>query len=171
MAKKANEQTENYNEEANDSGLSDLDFNVEDEYKPEPLIPKGTYHAVVTNVSFNAAQACIVWDLCLHDNGGFMNDDSTPIDGAHVWHRNWLPRPGDEDLITKSGKNKRQNKINMLRDFSDELSLDMTTPEVIANAIAEAEWVGVEVDADVDINEYQGKFNNQVNRLRKSKMF
>lgn len=153
-------------------GLGELDFNVDDEYKPDPLIPKGTYHGVTTKVSFVPAQSCILWDVCLHDNGGVMNDGETPIDGAHVWFRNWLPKPGDENELTKSGKNnKRQSKINMLKDFSENLGLDMSTPTKIAEAIANAEWIGVEVDADVDIDEYQGKFRNTVNRLNKSKMF
>jgi len=145
---------------------------VNDEYKPDPLIPKGTYHGVVTNVSVNPSQYCIIWDICLHDNGGTMNDGESPIDGAHVWFRNWLPRPGDEDVLTKSGKNnKRQSKINMLQDFSEKLDVDMSTPQKIATSISEAEWIGIEVDADVDIDEYQGKFRNNVNRLRKSNMF
>jgi len=42
--------------------LNNLDFNVDEEYKPEPLIPKGTYHGVATKVSFMPSQFCIVWD-------------------------------------------------------------------------------------------------------------
>lgn len=153
-------------------GLGELDFNVTDEYKPDPLIPKGTYYGVVTKVSFNPEQHCIIWESCLHDNGGVMNDGESPIDGAYVWFRNWLPRPGDEDTLTKSGKStKRQSKINMLKDFSEALGVDMSTPQQIATAISEAQWMGLEVEADVDIDEYMGKFRNNVNRLRKSKMF
>lgn len=174
MAKKETTTTDDnqdYNDEIQDA-LAGMDFNVDDEYKPDPLIPKGTYHGVVTNVSVNPAQHCIMWDICLHDNGGNMNDDESPIDGAHVWFRNWLPKEGDESIPTKSGKtNKRQSKINMLSDFSKELEVDMATPQVIAASISEALWIGLEVDADVDIDEYQGKFRNNVNRLRKSKMY
>lgn len=165
---------DNYNEEGQDGAdvLNSMDFNVEDEYKPDPLIPKGTYHGVVTNVSVNPAQYCIIWDICLHDNGGAMNDGESPIDGAHVWFRNWLPKPGDENILTTSGKtNKRQSKINMLRDFSEGLKVVMSTPTQIAESIANAEWIGIEVDVDVDIGEWQGKFRNEVNRLKKSTMF
>ena len=59
----------------------------------------------------------------------------------------------------------------MLKDFSEELGIDMSTPAKIATSLAEVEWVGLEVDADVDINEYQGRFSNQINRMHKSKMF
>jgi len=164
---------DNYDENVDPSDvLGSMDFNVDDEYKPDPLIPKGTYHGVVTNVSFNPTQYCIIWDICLHDNGGVMNDGETAIDGAHVWFRNWLPKPGDEDKLTNSGKtNKRQSKINMLRDFSDSLGLDMTSPQKISTAISEAAWIGIEVDAVTDIDEWQGKFRNAVGRMFKSKMF
>ena len=154
------------------AALGSLDFNVEDEYKAEPLIPKGTYHGVATKVTFQPSQFCIVWDFCLHDNGGAMNDGETPIDGAHVFFRNWLPKPGDEAEMTKNGRNnKRQSKINMLKDFENSLGVDMSTPAKIATALNEATWVGVEADLDVDIDEYMGKFRNNVNKCKKSSMY
>jgi len=154
------------------AALGSLDFNVEDEYKAEPLIPKGTYHGVATKVTFQPSQFSIVWDFCLHDNGGAMNDGETPIDGAHVFFRNWLPKPGDEAEMTKNGRNnKRQSKINMLKDFENSLGVDMSTPAKIATALNEATWVGVEADLDVDIDEYMGKFRNNVNKCKKSSMY
>lgn len=152
--------------------LGSMDFNVDDEYKPDPLIPKGNYHGVATKISFNPAQFCIVWDFCLHDNGGVMNDGQTPVDGAHVQFRNWLPKPGDENEMTKSGRNtKRQSKINMLKDFQSTLGIDMSTPAKIATALNEQHWIGTEADLEVDIDEYQGKFKNVVNRVNKSTLF
>jgi hypothetical protein len=152
--------------------LGDLDFNVNDEYKPPPLIPKGSYHGVATKITFEPAKYCIVWDFCLHDNGGAMNDGETPIDGAHVYARNWLPRPGDESEMTKSGKsNKRQSKINMLKDFQEALQIDMSTPFQIATALSEQAWIGVEADVAVDVEEWEGRFRNVVNRVVKSTMY
>ena len=152
--------------------LGKLDFNVEDEYKPEPLIPKGTYHGVATKITFQPSQFCIVWDFCLHDNGGSMNNGDTPIDGAHVFFRNWLPKPGDENELTKTGRNnKRQSKINMLKDFENAMGIDMSTPQKIAQALNEQTWVGVEADLDVDVDEYMGKFRNVVNKCKKSSMY
>jgi hypothetical protein len=157
--------------DASDS-LGQLDFNVDDEYKPEPLIPKGTYHATATSIKYVPAQFCIVWDFCLHDNGGTMNDGETPIDGAHVFFRNWLPKPGDESELTKNGKNnKRQSKINMLKDFQVSLGVDMSTAQKIANSLADQVWIGVEADVDVAVDEYQGKFRNVVNKCKKSMMY
>jgi hypothetical protein len=157
------------NEADSSDALSGMDFDVDDEYKPPPLIPKGTYHGVATKIVFQPSHYCIVWDWCLHDNGGVMSDGDTPIDGAHVFSRNWLPKPGDEDIMTKSGRNsKRQSKINMLKDFQDALEIDMSRPEKIATALAEQHWIGVEGDLDVEVEEYQGRFRNVVNRIRKS---
>jgi hypothetical protein len=169
----ANEEV--YNEDENidpTDALANLDFNVEDEYKPEPLIPKGTYHGVATKITFQPSQFCIVWDFCLHDNGGFMNNGDTPIDGAHVLFKNWLPKPGDENELTKTGRNnKRQSKINMLKDFENAMGIDMSTPQKIAQALNEQTWVGVEADLDVDADEYMGKFRNVVNKAKKSSMY
>ncbi len=152
--------------------LNSLDFDVNDEYKPDPLIPKGTYHSAVTKVTFSPSQFCIAWSLCLHDNGGVMNDGSTPIDGAYVIFRNWLPKPGDENEMTKNGRNtKRQSKINMLKDFEVSTGVDMSSPKLIAQSLNEQRWIGIELDIDVDIDEYQGKFRNVVNKCKKSTMY
>jgi hypothetical protein len=167
----ADEDVELAGQEAGDA-LNGLNFDVEDEYKADPLVPKGTYHAVATKVTYQPAQFCIVWDFCLHDNGGAMNDGVTPIDGVHVFFRNWLPRPGDESIMTKSGKNnKRQSKINMLKDFQDGLGIDMSTPSKIATALAEQQWMGIEADVEVDVDEYLGRFRNVVNKAKKSTMY
>lgn len=157
--------------EAGDA-LNSVDFNVNDEYKTPPLIPKGNYHAVSVATKFSPAQFCIVWEFNLHDNGGVMNDGDTPLDGAHVFFRNWLPKPGDENIPTKKGNmTKRQSKINMLKDFQDTLGLDMSTPQAIATALSESQWIGIEADVEVDIEEYQGRFRNVVNRVKKSSMY
>ena len=153
-------------------GIESLDFDVKSEYKSDPLIPKSTYHGVVNSTKFDPSGPCIVWDICLHDNGGCMNDNETPVDGAHVFYRNWLPKPGDENIPTKSGKsNKRQSKINMLQQFQDGVGIDMSTPSIIAQGLSDQSWIGLEVDIEVDVDEYQGKFRNVVNRMRKSSMY
>lgn len=176
MAKK-NAQEENVDfsdsvEEEDGGNLSELDFNVNDEFKPDPLIPKGTYHAVATSIKFEAGKFAIAWDFCLHDNGGLMSDQSTPIDGAHVFYRNWLPKPGDDKELTKNGRNtKRQSKINMMADFQKQTDLDMSTPQIIASSLADQVWIGFEAEIDVDIDEYEGRFRNVVNKVVKSKMY
>jgi hypothetical protein len=152
--------------------LDEMDFNVEDEFKPDPLLFKNVYHAVSTKVVFEAKNYSIVWDFCLHDNDGVMTDGVSPVDGVHVYFRNWLPRPGDENLTTASGRaNKRQSKINMMKQFSDMLEIDMNTKGSIITALSEGQWIGIEVDVDVDIEEYQGRPRNVVNRVRRSSLY
>lgn len=152
--------------------FGDLDFNVNDEYKPDPLVPKGTYHAAVVKVIFNPSQHCIAWTVSLHDNGGVMNDGETPIDGCQVQYRNWLPKPGDESLMTASGRNtKRQSKINMMKDFQEGMHIDMSTPARIATALNEQHWVGLEVSVEISITEYQGRFRNEITKMVASTEF
>jgi hypothetical protein len=170
----APEEYDDFNQEAEDEGAAfgSMDFNVDDEYKPDPLIPKGTYHGVITKVQPKFAKFTLVWHANLHDNGGVMNDGETSIDGATVYFNNWLPKPGDEKLMTASGKNtKRQSKINTLKQFQEELGIDMSTPQVIATALSEAQWVGIEVSVEVDVEEWNGRFRNVVNRMKKSTLY
>lgn len=152
-----------------EESLASLNFNVDDEYKPELLISKGTYCGSVTNVYYDRSKYCIVWDFCLsHNDGVYLSDNTTPIDGTYVSYRNWLPKPGDENERTKSGKSsKRQSKINMLQDFQRDMDVDMTTPAKIATALFEGHWIGMEVALEVDIDEYQGRFRNVVNRCKR----
>jgi len=180
MAKKKDvvEEQDSYPEEEldeptdNEASLGDLDFDVDDEFKPDPLIIKGTYHGVATGIKFEPSKYCIVWDFCLHDNGGVMSDGVTLVDGAHVYYRNWLPKPGDEEELSKSGRTtKRQSKINMLMDFQSNLEVDMSTPTKIATALSEHHWIGTEADLEVDIDEWKGRFRNVVNRISKSSMY
>jgi hypothetical protein len=155
-------------DEENVGGVEDLDFNVDEEWKPEPLIPKGTYHAVVTKFSYDGSQAALIWDTCLQDNGGVMNDGSTPVDGAHVFFRNWLPKAGDENLPTKNGKKtKRQSKIDMLAAFQEKLGVNLSTPAIIADALSTQSFVGMEVNVEIDIEEYEGRFRNTVRNMSK----
>ncbi|MCC7570650.1 hypothetical protein KO465_04840 [Candidatus Micrarchaeota archaeon] len=161
---------EEYNDQFdNPAGIANLDFNVNDEYKPVPLVPKGRYHGAVAGVKADLDMMAIVWDICLQENGGVLNDGETPIDGTIVQYRSWLPKPGDESVRTKSGNmTKRQWKINALKEFQDELGLDMSTAQIIAQSIAEQIWVGLIMDVDVSISEYQGQFRNQVDRCYQS---
>lgn len=181
MAKKAQENEQNvrgtaaqddFSGPVGDEGISmDTDFNVEDEYKPDPLIPQATYHASVTKVVFDPDQQAIVWHFCLVDNGGVMSDGETPVDGATTVYRNWLPRPGDENELNASGRaTKRQSKINMLKQFSAGLGIDMSTPQIIIAALSNQEWVGMNVDIAVTTREFEGKIFNEVKRVMRSSM-
>ncbi len=175
MTKKTTPTDDNY-EDTNDGtdALAGMDFNVTDDYKPEPLIPNGTYHGAITNVTFNQAGYNIAWDVCLHDNGGVMNDGETPIDGAYVQSMSWLPKPDDANLYTGSGKwTKKQWKINALAEQFQDLEINAQTPADISEAIENAEWVGIEVSVTLENEEYKGKARTKVvlGGLKKSTMF
>ena len=143
----------------------DMDFNLEEEFVADPLIPNGTYTGSVSNVSYDPEKLCIVWQFTLADNGGTMNDGETPIDGSQLYLRNWLPKPGDKEKMTPSGKStKHQAKINMLSDFADKMQINMNTPAAIMQGINDAEWVGKEVLLTVEIREYEGRFSNDVKK-------
>lgn len=142
-------------------------FDLETEAKADPLIPPGTYFANVTKVWYDAERSCITWKLVLEGNEGVMSDGETPVDGASIMNNNWLPKPGDEDEPTASGRtNKRQSKINMLKKFADQMSIDMSTPAKIGEALQNAEWVGLRTQIVVGLREYQGNTYNEVKSMK-----
>jgi hypothetical protein len=152
----------------------DSDFNVEAEWKPIPLVPNGTYHGAVTDVKFNPELQSIQWQVTLNENGGLCNDGETPVDGTQHTYNNFLPKPGDENTPDRSGRgSKRQAKINMLKQFADNLKVNMNTKELIAKAIVNKEWIGIAVDAKIKIEEFKdavtkigtGRFKNEIERL------
>lgn len=148
--------------------LENTDFNLEEDYKEDPLAPAGTYNGVVKDVKYNNRLNSIQWDIVAVNNEGcFLTDGETPVDGIDFEFHNWLPKPGDENI--RSGRsNKRQNKINMLKTFQEDMEVDMNTREKIVNGIEEAEWVGLSVIMKVAVSTYQGKTRNQVNNLRRA---
>lgn len=150
-----------------DEGFSpNSDFDLQDEYKPEPLVPGGNYRGNVIGVVFMLEQNAIVWKVALDNNGGLMSDGETPIDGSHHHYRNWLPKPGDEDEPTKDGRsNKRQSKINMMKRFADGMNINMDTPSIIADALTGQDWVGIPVMITLSINEYMGTTRNQIDKM------
>jgi hypothetical protein len=142
------------------------DFDLESEYKPEPLIPNGKYKGAIKAVKADTKAYCIIWSVVLHDNDVTASDGVTSVDGMEVWARNWMPKPGDENEFSKSGKTtKRQSKINMLTKFAQKMKINMGTPQIIAQAISEGEWIGLEVIVDVQVSEYKGEVRNEVNGM------
>jgi len=145
----------------------ETDFNVDDEYKPTPLVPAGKYEGFVTNVSFDSKDSALVWDVTLKaDDDVYMSDNETPVNGNILVYKNWFPRAGDEAVRTKTGKmTKRQAKINMIQDFQRKMKISMNTPDAIVQGVSNAEWIGLEVLATVAVREYEGRFSNQISEL------
>lgn len=152
-------------EQAGAAGI-DTDFDLEEEYKPEPLVPGGNYRGNVVGVVRDQAQNCIAWKVTLDGNGGVMSDGETNIDGWTGYCRNWLPKVGDENVMTKDGRQtKRQSKINMMTRFAEGMKINMNTNKIIDEAIANQDWVGIPVIVAIIIDEYQGVTRNQINTM------
>jgi len=161
--------TEEQEHEGYGIGIGSLNFDVESEFKPEPLIPNGIYNGTVSQFTFDSERSALVWQITLSGNDGVMSDGETPVDGSTVFFRNWLPRPGDENEYAKNGKGtKRQSKINMLKQFMSKMKIDISTPQKIAQAIEEQSFVGLEVKATIEITEYQGIVRNEVRKLERA---
>lgn len=159
--------------EANGSevGMGDIntDFNLQEDFKPDPLVPNGTYFGNVIEVKMDTEKGSVNWKVALDGNGGFKSDGETPIDGSHLWFRNWLPKRGDENIHTSSGSgNKFQSKVNMLRKFADGMKIDMNTITSINESIMNAEWIGLQVAVKVSISEYpkgSGNYKNDADTM------
>jgi len=144
----------------------ETDFSLEDEYKPDPLAPQGNYLGSVAGVTFEMANQAIAWRVVLADNGGVMSDGETPIDGQAFTYRNWLPRIGDENKMTASGRStKRQAKINMMKQFADSMQINMDSPTQIMAFIESGDWVGIDVVVSLSMEEYQGRTRNSVSSM------
>ena len=64
------------------------DFNLDDEYKADPIVPAGTYFANVTKVWFDGEKNTINWKLVLDGNEAVMSDGETPVDGVALTYKN-----------------------------------------------------------------------------------
>lgn len=145
----------------------DTGFDLDDEYKEDPLAPQGTYNGIVKNVEFISKMNCISWTVVAVMNEGILLlDGETPVDGTEYQFKNWLPKPGDDKIKSKNGKStKRQTKINMLKKFQDVMQVDMNTPQIVADAIENSEWIGISVLMGIGFNVYKGTTTNQIDNM------
>ncbi len=153
-----------------DYNLDDTGFDLDDEYKEDPLAPQGTYNGVVKNVEFMRKLNCISWTVVAVQNSGILLlDGETEIDGTEYNFKNWLPKPGDEKIKSKNGKStKRQTKINMLKKFQDAMDIDMNTPQAVAEALENGEWIGISVIMSIGFNVYKGTTTNQIDNMQRA---
>ena len=142
------------------------DFSVQDEFKPDPLAPVGSYRGHVIQVHFDPEGQSIVWTAALQGNPGVMSDGATPIDGQRFQFRNWLPRPGDENTMTPKGRStKRQAKVNMLKQFADGMKINMNGKAEIIKGITEGLWLGIPVVVKLSLRTYEGRTFNDIERM------
>jgi hypothetical protein len=142
------------------------DFSLENEFKPDPLAPAGSYKGHVIQVGFEPEGQVIVWTVALQGNAGIMSDGSTPIDGQRYQYRNWLPRAGDENIMTPKGRStKRQAKINMMKQFADVMKINMDGKKEIVDGISKGLWLGIPVIVKLTIETYEGRTRNNIDRM------
>lgn len=150
------------------SGINfDTDFDIDAEYKPVPLCPKGNYTGSVTGVSWDAEAAALIWEVVTdNSNEGLMSDGETTIAGQSFTCRNWFPKAGDENERSKSGRmSKRQAKINMIKDFAEKMKVDMNSPKAIIAAVQNSDWIGIPVIISINIEVYQGRSRNSISKM------
>jgi len=147
------------------------DFNLENDFKVDPLIPNGTYLANVIAVDLKLSKANIQWKVALDGNGGFMNDGETAVDGATVFFNNWLPKKGDETTVSSNGRGtKFQAKVNQMKKFADKMMItdSFNTIAKIQEAVDNGDYIGLAVKVKVSTKEYpvgSGNFSNEVNEM------
>jgi hypothetical protein len=150
-----------------DSNAFDTDFNVDDDYKPEPLVIGGTYYGTIKGVKLDPNTASVIFTIVLDRNEGITcTDGETPVDGVEVESRLWLPRPNDKNELNKRGNmTKFQSKINMMKQFSERTGFSIKDMATIREAITNQEWIGTEVVAKVDVETYEGRQFNRCNQF------
>lgn len=139
------------------------DFDLETDVKAPATIPDGTYYANVVSVVHNVEKHWLAWKVSLEGNGGMCTDEETPIDGAVLTFNNWLPKDGDQNEMTASGRQtKLQAKINQLGAFMKKMKLTQTKLSDIIEAIDNAEYIGLNVKVKISTREYQGNIFNDI---------
>lgn len=160
-----NENTEN---EGTEEEIT-TSFNLENDFKPEPLVPNGTYSGNVVDMTYKADKACFAWKVTLDGNGGYLSDGETSVDGVQLYFNNWLPKKGDEAIMTPSGRSSKfQSKVNMLKQFADGMKLNLNTIDTVKEAIANGEYIGIAVMVKISTKEYplgSGKFSNEIQNM------
>lgn len=143
------------------------EFNLDKDYVPVPVIPAGPYNANIVSAKLDTALGAIVIMCQLQGNpDANCSDGTTPVDGQQVAFKLWLPKPGDEATMTKSGKQtKRQWKLNTIKETLDKLGINAPTISEIKNQIAAGTWNKDGVSVDVTVDTFKGQVNNNVNSI------
>ena len=144
----------------------ETDFNLDDEYKPTPLAPKGNYLGAVSKVTWEPKNNALCWGVTLSEENEVRMTDGSPASGQVFDYRNWFPRPGDEHIMTPKGRQtKRQAKINMIKEFSTGMKIDMSSPKKIIDAVQNQDWLGIPVIVSLSIEQYEGRFRNNISKM------
>ena len=147
----------------------DTDFDLPSDAKPDPLIPSGKYTGSITKVgvvkSERTGRQGVRFTITLSDTGALRSDGETPVDGAKVIFNLWLPMEADKGNRWSDGREAWQGMVNSVDRAAKSLQVNMDSPGAISSAIANNEWIGKDVLADVQITEFEGQHRNEVKSL------
>lgn len=154
----------NENENAQDDAVN---FDLEDEYKPAPLIPDGTYPGAIIGASFNGIK--LTFQVTLNETQTILTDGITSADGVTLPYSVWFPKVGDDQVMIKSGTmSKKQWKINNAKEVGDKLGISLNTKTVINESIENGEWVGIPVHAKIAIKDDDYGIKNEITQLSRA---
>jgi len=154
----------NENENAQDDAVN---FDLEDEYKPAPLIPDGTYPGSIIGASFNGIK--LTFQVTLNETQTILTDGITSADGVTLPYSVWFPKVGDDQVMIKSGTmSKKQWKINNAKEVGDKLGISLNTKTVINESIENGEWIGIPVHAKIAIKDDDYGIKNEITQLSRA---
>ncbi len=153
----------------NDSSAFDTSFNVDNDYKPTPLVITGNYFGTIKGAELHSKTARVIIKIVLDGNDGVTcTDGETEVDGIEVDSRLWLPKANDKNEMNGKGTmSKFQSKVNMMKAFGERTGLNVNNFEAIKEGIDDGDWIGVDVVANVGVETYQGRQFNRCNDFSK----
>lgn len=137
-------------------------FDLEGDYKPIPVVPRGIYSGNITAVHFS--NYGLHFTICIiDDTSATLSDGNTPLNGAKITHTIWFPKPEDASTYTKSGKQtKREWKINNAAIEAKALNLPINTPHQIKDLIENGTAIGHPVTFQVENEFYKNELRDRI---------
>lgn len=146
-----------------------LDFDLNQDYLPTPLVPGGTYKGAITKMSFSEESQMLSITATLNGNGGFCSDETTEIDGTTVTQRVWYPKGEDKETMTGSGRQtKWQWKVNQIKKVADKLKINLDTRQAMYSLVDSQELIGLDVNIKLSIeppDDYNDEAYNDVKSM------
>lgn len=145
----------------------ETDFDLDTDTCATPVMPQGNYRGAITGVVLDTEKQSINFDVVFSGNDGmYLSDGETPVDGGKLIYKVWLPRLEDKDALTSNGRQtKWQWKVNNLAKVMGGLKFKASTPKDIAEAINNGDWIGADVIAQVKLSEWNNELRNEINSL------
>lgn len=153
------------NNETTANILDTIDFNLDEDVTPIPLMAKGNYPGSIVEAKINNDLGALVIKVTFNGTDALMNDGETEVEGTSCNKRIWLPKPGDENKTTKDGQNLKMWKMRQLQKCLRALGQEANTPQDIAEMLQNEELVGLDVIASVGLNTYKGETTNEIDEL------